>query len=58
MARDTYLHLGGLAVSNIFYCFTPTWKNDPILTTNMFQGGWFNHQPVHGYHGWLLLYGK
>ena len=27
----------------MFFIFTPTWGNDPILT-NIFQMGW-NHQP-------------
>ena len=28
----------------IFLIFTPIWGNNPILT-NIFQMGWFNHQP-------------
>ena len=29
----------------IFFIFTPIWGRIPILT-NIFQMGWFNHQPV------------
>ena len=32
-----------------FLIFIPIWGNDPIFT-NIFQMGWFNHQPE---NGWL-----
>ena len=39
MARDTYLHPGGLVGSYIFYYFTPkNWKNDPILQAYVSRG--------------------
>ena len=42
--------LGGWQLSNIFY-FHPYLGKIPILT-NMFQMGWFNHQPV--LHVWTI----
>ena len=37
----------------IFFIFTPTWGDNPILT-NIFQMGWFNHQLViNAYNEWF-----
>ena len=42
--------LGG-GNSNIFYFHPDPWGDDPIWLYNIFQMGWFNHQPV---LSWLI----
>ena len=45
MAAGCWLDGGN---SKIFYFHPENWGNDPILS-NIFQMGWFNHQPVEHY---------
>ena len=38
-------YLGG-GNSKIFNIHPDPWRNDPVWLYNIFQMGWFNHQPV------------